>query len=290
MSIMYMIREGVAGFGRAKLAAIGSIITMMIALLLLGTFHLVSGVASRAMSGIRERVEMEAFLAEPVSRQRVDEISRLACGLEGVDHCQVVTKEDAARIFHEEFGEDISRVLDFNPLPPSVKIFLRPEYRTSDRARSIRDKIKAIPGVEDVTYRQDMLSYLEQGTRTLDTVGLVLGIVLAVSSVFITSNTIRLTIAARRKAIRTMKLVGASRWTVRGPFIIEGLLQGLIAGILTAVTFDVILAFAMGLVPKDLAPFFATGWTFYGGILLLGIALGSFGSLISVRRFISETI
>jgi cell division transport system permease protein len=285
-----MIREGFAGFGRAKLAAVGSILTMMIALLLLGAFHLVSGTTSRIVSGLRERVEMEAFLAEPVSRQRIDEICQKVGSIEGIDHCQLVSKEDAAKIFKQDFGEDITTVLDFNPLPPSLKIFLRQEYRTSDKAKDIRDKVKAVAGIDDVTYRQDMLSFIEQKARTLDRLGLVLGIVLAVSSLFITSNTIRLTIAAQRKAIRTMKLVGASRWFVRGPFIVEGMLQGLIAGLLAAGVFYTLLTFAAGLVPEDLTGLVEADVQFYGSVILLGVVLGLFGSVISVRRFIGEAV
>ncbi len=290
MSITYVVREGFAGFGRAKLAAVGSILTMLVALLLLGGFRLVSEIASRAVSGIRERVDMEAFLVEPVSSQKVEQIRKAISEIEGIDSCQIVTKEEAARIFRQDFGEDISSVLDFNPLPPSVKIFLKRDYRTSDRAREISAAVKAVSGVDDVLYRQDMLSYIESGARTLDRIGLILGIVLAISSVFITSNTIRLTIAAQRKAIRTMKLVGASRWLVRGPFIVEGIVQGLVAGGCAAVIYYAILDFVTGLVSGDLVALFRMDYTFYAGLIALGILLGAFGSMISVRRFIGENV
>src|SRR5260221_4451976 len=134
MNLMLAVREGFSGLRRAKLAAIGSVMTIAVALLLLGIFYVVSANTSRLVRSIREKVEMEAFLNEPVTKQRMDEIGKQIRVVEGVDSVQFVSKEDAAKIFREEFGEDISKVLDFNPLPPSFKIFLRDEYRTPAKA------------------------------------------------------------------------------------------------------------------------------------------------------------
>src|ERR1041385_4557661 len=107
MSLIYIVKEGFSGFRRAKLSAAGSVLTIAIALLLLGLFYVISTNTSRIVESIRGRVEMEAFLLEPVTQQRIQEIQTALLATEGVERVQFISKEDAAKIFRQEFGEDI---------------------------------------------------------------------------------------------------------------------------------------------------------------------------------------
>ena len=290
MSLVYVVKEGLSGFRRAKLAATGSIITIMISLLLLGLFYVIAKNTSRLVESIREKVEMEAFLEEPVTRLRVSEIQKELIAVEGIERVQFISKDEAAKIFKQEFGEDINKVLDFNPLPPSFKLFLKDGYRNTEKATEIHDKVMQIKGVENITYRKELLEFIDNRAKTLYTVGLVLGGIIGISAIFLVSNTIRLTIYAKRKSVQTMKLVGASRWIVRAPFLIEGLLQGLIGGVVAAALIYYLLTFAVGLVSKELASFVQVEISFYVLIIAVGALLGLFGSTISVRRFIGETV
>lgn len=290
MNFGYIIREGVTGFRRAKLAAVGSILTIAISLLLLGIFYVISYNTSRILDAVRARVEMEAFLTDPYPPQRINDIRRLLLTIDGVDRVTFVSKDDAARIFKQEFGEDINGVLDFNPLPPSFKITLKDNARTTQRADAITKRIKTIPGVDDVIYRRDMLEFLDQRARSLYSVALALGILIGVSAIFLVSNTIRLTIYAKRKSIQAMKLVGASRSFVRAPFLIEGILQGSIGGFFAAAALYYIVTFAAGLISKEVGDFILIDPLFYLAVLLLGSVLGLLGSFISVRRFIGDSV
>jgi cell division transport system permease protein len=290
MSVIYIIKEGLSGFQRAKLAAVGSIITITISLLLLGLFYVISMNTSRIVENIRGKVELEAFLEEPLSRSRVNEIQQQLLAIEGVERVQFISKDEAAKIFKQEFGEDINKVLEFNPLPPSFKIFLKEEYRTTEKADEINKKIKAIRGVDDAVYRREVLDFIEKRTKMLYYLGLGLGIIIGLSAVFLVSNTIRLTIYAKRKSVQTMKLVGASRWYVRAPFLIEGIVQGIVGGIIAAGIMYYLLTFAAGLVSAELAEFIQVDISFYALVIALGSVLGLFGSAISVRRFIGETV
>ena len=287
---MYVVKEGLSGFSRAKLAAIGSIITITISLLLVGLFYVISTNTSRIVESIREKVELEAFLEEPATRQRISEIQQQILAIEGVDHVQFISKEEAAKIFKKEFGEDINTVLDFNPLPPSYKIFLKDGYRTTEHADEVHKRAMQIKGIENIAYRKELLEFLDNRTKMLYSIGLALGIILGISAIFLVSNTIRLTIYAKRKSVQTMKLVGASRWFVRAPFLIEGMVQGVIGGIIAAGIIYYLLTFVAGLVSAELAEFIRVDYIFYLLLVLVGILLGLFGSAISVRRFIGETV
>lgn len=290
MSIIYVMKEGVSGFRRAKLSAAGSVLTIAIALLLLGLFYVISTNTSRIVESIRERVEMEAFLLEPVTQKRIGEIQAQLLASEGVERVQFVSKDDAAKVFRQEFGEDIGKVLQFNPLPPSFKIFLKEEYRTTSKADEVHATIAGIKGIGEMVYRKEILEFIDRQTKTLYAVGLGLGIIIAISAIFLVSNTIRLTIYAKRKALETMKLVGASRLIVRAPFIVEGILQGLIGGTVAAVTIYYFHFIVEGLVSAELAQFIRIDPVFYLQVVLVGIFLGFFGSTISIRKFIGESV
>ena len=290
MSLIYIVKEGFSGFRRAKLSAAGSVLTIAIALLLLGLFYVISTNTSRIVESIRGRVEMEAFLLEPVTQQRIQEIQTALLATEGVERVQFISKEDAAKIFRQEFGEDIGKVLEFNPLPPSFKVFLKEEYRTTFRADQVHAKISAITGIGEIAYKKELMEFIDRQTRTLYAVGLGLGIVIAISAIFLVSNTIRLTIYAKRKALQTMKLVGASRSFVRAPFLIVGILQGLLGGAVAAGIIYEMHSIAEGLVSAELAQFIRIDPQFYLQVVIVGIVLGFLGSTISIRKFIGESV
>jgi len=290
MSFVYIIKEGLSGFRRAKLAALGSILTITIALLLLGMFYVVSTNTTRLVTDLRARVEVEAFLHDPISRQRISQIETELLTIEGIAHVQFISKEEAAKIFKEEFGEDIDKVLDFNPLPPSFKVFLKEEHRTPARADEIRQRIEAIKGITTVIFRKDLLEFLDTRAKMLYTIGLALGIFLGITAIFLVSNTIRLTIYAKQKAIQTMKLVGATRAFVRAPFVVEGIVQGALGGLIAVGVMYYLITVATGLVSSELAEFIRVDASFYSGVLTTGAFLGFFGSVISVRKFIGESV
>ena len=290
MSLMYAVKEGISGFRRAKLAATGSIVTVTVSLLLLGLYYVVSTNTSRIVERIREQVEIEVFLGEPVSRSRITELQQQLGTIEGVDRVQFVSKEEAAKIFKQDFGDDITKVLDFNPLPPSFKVFLAPAFRNTERADAIQKKMKKFSGVDDVVYRRDLLEFLDRRAKTLYALGLALGIIVGISSMFLISNTIRLTIYAKRKTVQAMKLVGASRWSLRAPFLVEGVIQGAIGGTIATLVIYYLLTFAAGLLSEELAEFLQIETSFYFLIVMLGALLGLLGSLISVRKFIGESV
>lgn len=271
-------REAFSGFRRAKFATVGSIVTMMLALLLLGSFYIISTNTSRIVHSIRGKIEMEAFLTEPVTSDRVEEIRKHLLAIQGIASVQYISKDEAAKIFKEEFGEDINKVLDFNPLPPSFKISLKEESQTSVKAGDMEKSIKAVTGVDTVIYRREMLEFVEKQARTLYDIGLVLGILIGISAIFLVANTIRLTMYAKQTSIGMTNLQ-------RAPFIIEGIFQGIIGGLLAIGLLYYTLTSAAGIVSPELADFLKVDQSMYGLIVLVGVLLGLFGSTISVMRF-----
>jgi cell division transport system permease protein len=286
MSLAYTLRESASGFSRAKLSSLLSVATISVSLILVGIFAAITINASRLIASLRSRLDMEAFLTEPVAEDDVTGLQSRIAGLEGVEKVVFVSKDEAMKIFKQDTGDDISKVLDFNPLPPSFKITVKEPYRTSVKALAIYDKVAAIPGVDTVLYRRVMLELIDQRAAGVNKVMLGLGIAVSLTAIFLVANTIRLAIASRRRVIRTMELVGATRGFIRRPFIIEGVMQGFFGGLVSAGLMLLVFEYATRLVSEEFAPFLRMPPLFYAAVVGTGMVLGLAGSLISVIRFV----
>jgi len=290
MQVRYLVKEGFSGFRRAKLSMASAIITVCISLLLLSCFTILLINANNVVESLREKVEMEAFLQDDLSPEATSTVRARITSIQGVRDIKYVSKEEAAAIFKEQFGEDIYSVLNFNPLPPSVKISLKNGFRTLKAATAVYDSVRAINGVEDVIYRKDLLEMLDRRAVALLWLMFGIGVFVTISSIFLVANTIRLAIYSKRTIIRTMKLIGATRGFIRTPFIVEGLVQGFIGGCASAGVVLVIFGYLGQWVSIQLSDFVHIEPYYYGIIVGVGCLLGVVGSIISIRRFIGESV
>jgi cell division transport system permease protein len=286
MSLSYLLAESVSGFKRTKLSSVVSIMTICIALLLLGGFVVVTTNAARFVDVLRTKVELEAFLRQPMSPVELDSLRSAVRAINGVASVTYVSKTDAAKIFKEEFGEDVLDVLTFNPLPPSLRINLAPGSITASGARTVSDRVAAMAGVDTVIYRRALIELIDRRAEQFNTVTLGLGLLIGLSAILLVSNTIRLAIYAKRKLIRTMELVGATWSFIRLPFLLEGVIQGLLGGAVAAATLYLALDRLLPALSQEIAGYVQVRPGFYLLILVAGLALGLVGSVISVIRFI----
>jgi len=233
---------------------------------------------------------MEAFLSDALTLVETSIVRDSIASLEGVREVRYVSKDQAAAIFKEEFGEDIHSVLDFNPLPASVKIFLKDGYKNAQEAEKIFEVVRQIHGVDDVIYRKSLLEMLDRGATTFLWLVLGVGLFITISSVFLVANTIRLAIYAKRKIVQTMKLIGATKSFVRGPFILEGLIQGFIGGALAAGILFLVFGYLARWISTELADFVQVSPYYYGIVVAVGCVLGFVGSTISIRKFLSQSV
>jgi len=286
MSLSYTLRESVSGFTRTKLSSAVSILTICISLLLLGVFGILSINASRFIDALRDKVELEAFLEEPMTDEEISTLQATVVAIDGVEHVMFVSKDEAARIFKAEFGEDITAVLDFNPLPPSFKIRLAPASRTAAEAQRINDRLLTLTGISEVVYRKGLIELIDRRTEAVNSLTLGLGILVSLSAIVLVSNTIRLAIHAKRRIIETMSLVGATNTFIRLPFLLEGIIQGFLGGLLATGVLYLAFGRAIPFLSPELGAFLLTEPLYYLVVVGAGTALGLFGSAISVTRYI----
>lgn len=290
MAVFYTVKEGFAGFRRARLSSFITIFTMTISLLLLGLFAIIYRNTNQVIQSFRDKVEMEVFLSIDIGADEASNMKPTFLSVPGISGATYISKDDAAAIFKKEFGEDITAVLDFNPLPASFKLRLSPEYKNSDSAKIVYETLSQLDGVDDVIYRKALLEILDRRVKIFVGASAAIGITLLIATIFLVSNTIRLTIYAKRKMITTMKLVGATRGFIRMPFLIEGILHGMLGGALSAGMIWGIIYVMKNFVSADLYEFFSVEIYFYLIMIGSGVLLGLLGSGWSVKRFISEKI
>lgn len=286
MSVSYIFKESFSGFKRAKIAAIITIFTITISLFLLSVFLLILENTSRIVQHIRDRIDLEVFLSDNLSLEETGVLKFQILKIDGIDSLRYISKAEAAQIFKQEFGEDFNQVLDFNPLPPSFKISIKNEYKNSESVKQIKSQISTFNGVDEVVYRKTLLELLDRRAKLFWQISLGLGIFIGMISIFLVSNTIRLIIYSKRKIIETMQLVGATEKFIRTPFILEGIIHGLIAGMISSGFLFLIVKFGITLLSEDILSLIFIGDYFYFTIIILGCLLGFIGSSISTRVFI----
>lgn len=288
MALSYSIREGLAGFRRAKFAAFTSTSAMAVALVLIGLSGIVAIETQRISSWLRQRAgELEIFV-ENAEESVLQALFQRAAGMPGVAEAEYVSPEEAQAIFSEEFGEGADIFFDQPFLPASIKVRVEPRYANPDSLTRLAEEFESWNRVDEVVFNRALLIKVQQNLRLLTITGLSLGILVVLASLFLVANTIRLTIYARRLLIRTMKLVGATDKFIRQPFLVEGIAQGALAGLAASGLLWLLYMGASVYLPQigRPGPLFIAGYVI--GLTLTGGALGWFGSLLAVRRFIKK--
>lgn len=290
MSLNYIIKEGFAGIKRAKLAATTSIFSLFVAILLLGILSRVGyNVYVQAMS-IKDLIEVEVFLFD-VDEETKDRIENSLNNREIVLSMNYISKDSASAIMKRDFGPGVEELVDLNFLPASFRLKVDTDAG-APQIESLVSSIRNLRGVDEVQYNEGLLRIMESNLNMLSLIGGGIGLLILLASVILVYNTIRLTIYAKRELIRAMKLVGATNGFIRSPFIIEGVLQGILAGIFAVTCIFFIFEFAIPIYLPEMGslswPF--GSWYFLTGAMFgLAVLMGWWGSRLAARKFIEET-
>jgi cell division transport system permease protein len=279
------VREALLSFRRAPLLSALSVTTIAFSLFVVGLFGLVAVNLKHALSTIEERVEIVAYTLRGTPTETIAQASADIAAFPEVSAVNFVSQDEALRRARAELVEfrDAYRDLNTNPLPASLEIRLKPGSRDAETVAMVADRLKGFTFVDDVRYGRDWIAKLDRLRNLLGLVGLLVGGAFAVVAVVIIGTTIRMAVLQRTREINIMRLVGATDWFIRGPFLLEGAFKGLLGGLLAiamcAAAFSVVRTddgiFA-GLV------FFQTPQLLLG--LLFGMAMGLGASLVSVGR------
>lgn len=290
MKFRYLLKESLRGFNSAKLSTIASVITIALSLILIAVYFTLSVNSNKLIKSIKDKVEIEVFIEDNLSQDDINAIREKIRTIGGVKQITFVSKDEAAKIFENEYGKEMLELFESNPLPASFKISLWDEYKSLDRINKIKNQLSSIQNINDIIFPEKNLELIEKNTSGFLFINLVVLIIITLSSVFLVSNTIRLVIVSRRKIIGTFKLLGATNSFIMTPFIIEGFLQGLFGGIFaSAILYFLLILYSSRFNQNELKLDFL-GIEYLGYLILIGIILGILGSIFSVKRFLKAHI
>ncbi len=282
--LQYLARESVAGFHRRKLTTGVTILIMGSSLLVLALFVLVTlnlgGLLERARGGIDLRV----FLVDSLDDARLAALQPNLVSIPGVQSAHFITKDQALAELRSELGDDadVIDLLDENPLPASYHLELEPSARTSQAVARISEEVKRWPEVEDIVYSKGWVLTLERWNRIFQWASLVVSLIALVAAVFVISNTVRLTMASSARVIEIQKLVGATNAFIRTPFLVEGVLEGVLAGAIAMGA----LAVGHRLVAGRLQDIIFFTPAQIAGFVVLCVGLGLLGSWAAMRKYL----
>jgi len=272
-------REALTASRRAPLLSALGMVTIAFSLFAFGLFGLVAVNIRRALDQVEERVEIRAFLGDSADIEQVAAAMKDIGEFPEVSRVDYVSREQALVRARKEMGE-FADVFESGVLPASIEVQLRPGQRSPAIVKSVAERMKTYAFVDDVRYGEEWVAKLYKLRNIATVSGLTLGVAFAAVAVIIIGATIRMTVLARAKEISIMRLVGATDMYVRLPFLIDGLIKGVLGGLLALLL--------VWLTNRVINQYFIETIFFDREMIFLGVVggalMGVIGSLVSVGR------
>lgn len=286
----YYIKETFTSLKRNSLMSIASISTVALSILVLGMFLTMVLNVNNLASHLENQVQVTIYMEDSASAEQLKQMEKVLRSTPGIVKVTPRTREQALADFKKRLGEQqklLAALGEDNPFPASFEI----QVDNPERIPQLVPQFQQMPGVETAKFGQEVVEHLFQLTRVLRIGGVLLIILLAIATLFIISNTIRITVFARRREVNIMKYVGATDWFIRWPFLLEGMIMGFVGALIASVTlykgYNAIQAKIYGtLAFFPMLPSWPTmGWL-CGGLVCVGTLIGALGSSISLRKFL----
>ena len=285
--LVFIFAEGFKNVWRHKSSAVSSIFSIYLTLIVSGSLLIISQNTNKLIEYLRDKYKIEVFFKDDVTEQRVVELVTEFKKKNIVQSITVISKKDAERIFKSQFGDDILGLLGYNPLPISCVINLKKDWPSRLDLQPIISDLKKYREVDEVRHQGKLISRIESYyDRFLQIMIIAISITLIIA-IFIISNTVRLTIFSKKQLIKSLQLIGATKWFIKGPFIIEGIVHGLIAAVLAVYSLVGIIRFSKYLI-YDLTKFgIIFDQVFIFQVLLsISILVGFIGANRAISRFL----
>lgn len=289
-NLRYLLKEGVKNIWTNRTMSLASIAVLVSCLLLTGAAVLLSMNIDSAMSSIEGNNSIKVYCRQGMPSLKAVHVGEEIMRLDNIKSCELILKDEAVQEMLDSLGDNgtvlESLLGDENFLPDAYRISMEDLSKYEETAASIM----AIDGVERIIDYQDVAKKLTKLDNMVSTAGIWIVILLSLVSLFIIANTIRVAMFSRRLQISIMKSVGATNWFVRLPFIVEGVLIGLISGVLASLLLNFVygqlLSGLEGLnmfTPVDIGPM---RWKITTIFILAGSIFGALGSMISITRYL----
>ncbi len=233
MLISIALANAFRGVRQARTTSLLAVLTIAVVLVLVGSATLLVENMVGILEEFGQELQLTAYLDDSLTDADLAPLAERVAAAPGVERVEVVTKDRALERFERiAGGAELLVGLEENPLPASLEIFLLPEARNAEAMEILRESLDGLPGIDDLALGQEWIEGYARAVSLVRGGAFGIAIVLGMAALLIVANTIRLAFYARRDELDILSLVGASRTFVRVPFLLEGLLQGFLGGLL----------------------------------------------------------
>ena len=291
--VFYLLREAWANMRANRTTTIVAILTTAFTLSCVGIFLLLYVNLRSAAGWLQEDIKIMVYLDDKLTREAVVELEGRLKADRMVAATVFISKDQALGEFRAQFPEDshLLEGLGQNPLPASFVVTLAAQFRSPDAVKRWSERVRTIVGVAKVDYNQEWIDALAGLIRYIELIAIGVGVILSTAAVTIIGNTIRLTLFSRREEVEILRLIGATRWFIRIPYLLEGAVLGACGSALSLLIlkggfelFRQQISSAGRLSGVEhLITFFPLSVCL--ALVLIGVGLGFAGSFVSLRRF-----
>lgn len=212
-----------------------SVISITLVLFLLGLIGILLLNARKISNYVKENIGISVILNDNLKEIEVLRLQKNIDASYYAKSTNFISKDQAAKEFQEAMGEDFTGFLGYNPLLASIEVKLHAEYSNSDSIQQIEKNLSSLPQVKEVYYQRNLISLVNENVRRISLYLLFFSILLLTISIVLINNTVRLSVYSRRFLINTMQLIGANRSFIRKPFLISGIIQGIIGAAISII-------------------------------------------------------
>ncbi|MCD4695693.1 MAG: permease-like cell division protein FtsX [Bacteroidales bacterium] len=272
---------------RLKGSYFTTIVSITLVLFMLGLLGLIILHTKKLSDYIKENIGFSIIMKGNVKEAGIIQLQKILDATPYVKSTEYITKEEAGKQFAEELGEDFTAFLGYNPLLPTIEVRFKAEYANNDSLIIIKDKITANKNVKEVWYQESLVDVINKNVRKVGIILLGFSGLLLIIAIALINNTIRLSVYSKRFIIRSMQLVGATRGFISKPFIIKGILQGIISAFVSIVFLSGIIYFSQKELPElvnlqEVDIFLIL----FSIVMLIGIVLTWTSNYFAVRKYI----
>jgi len=232
--LLYLISEGFKNVWRHKMTTFTAVFSLFLALYFVGLLAVAGENTKSILQYLRSKYKIEVFFKQDVEYQSAKSISASILKIKGVRSSTVINKDDAVRIFKDQFGEDILSILGYNPLPISAVVNLKRKLDQLLDTSPIVNEIKSLDGVEEVRYQGHLIKKIERTYAKIMKYFPFMAMVFILVAVLVIYNTVKLSIFARKDLINSLNLIGATKLFIQMPFIFESLIDGFMASLIAS--------------------------------------------------------
>ncbi len=272
---------------RLQSSYITTVVSISLVLFMLGVLGLIIFHAKKLSDYVKENIGFSIIMKENVKEAGIIKLQKTLDATDYIKSTEYITKEQAAKEFTEELGEDFTSFLGYNPLLPTIEVRFKAAYANNDSLSVIKDKILADENVKEVFYQESLVNVVNKNVRKIGIIILGFSALLLIIAIALINNTIRLSVYSKRFIIRSMQLVGATRRFISKPFILKGVLQGIIGSFIAILLLVGIVYVSQRELPElvnlqdiDLL------LSLFGIVIFLGIIISWLSNYFAVRKYI----